>query len=99
MSGRHARPGEWDDGALDSLLVLVAESLGYGCRRVPGDVMLLEGANRLHVSMRNLRQPPFDFPAPLQTMLEGCTEAAGKYQDKSLGLWRLSNIGKQGARR
>lgn len=56
------------DGALDSLVVLVAESLGYGCRRVPGDVMLLEGANRLHVSMRNLRQlarlvPRDDWPA------------------------------------
>jgi len=68
MSGRHARPDPWDDGSLDSLLVLVAESLGYACRRVPGDVMLLEGANRLHVSMRNLRQlarlvPRDDWPA------------------------------------
>ena len=56
------------DGALDSLVVLVAESLGYGCRQVPGDVMLLEGANRLHVSMKNLRQlarqvPRYDWPA------------------------------------
>jgi hypothetical protein len=46
----------------------VAESLGYGCRQVPGDVMLLEGANRLHVSMKNLRQlarqvPRYDWPA------------------------------------
>lgn len=57
-----------DDGALDSLVVLVAESLGYTCRRVPGDVMLLEGVTRLHVSMRNLRQlarqvPRDDWPA------------------------------------
>jgi hypothetical protein len=57
-----------DDSALDSLVVLVAESLGYACQRVPGDVMLLEGANRLHVSMRNLRQlarlvPRDDWPA------------------------------------
>jgi hypothetical protein len=57
-----------DDMALDSLVVLVAESLGYACERVPGDVMLLEGANRLHVSMRNLRQlarlvPRDDWPA------------------------------------
>lgn len=53
---------------LDTFVVLVAESLGYTCRRVPGDVMLLEGANRLHVSMRNLRQlarlvPRDDWPA------------------------------------
>ncbi len=33
MSGRHARPEAWDDGTLDSLLVLVAESLGYRCTR------------------------------------------------------------------
>lgn len=57
-----------DDSSLDSLVVLVAESLGYACQRVPGDVMLLEGANRLHVSMRNLRQlarlvPRDDWPA------------------------------------
>ncbi|MCW2902398.1 MAG: hypothetical protein JWO67_4663 [Streptosporangiaceae bacterium] len=57
-----------DETALDSFVVLVAENLGYACRRVPGDVMLLEGANRLHVSMRNLRQlarlvPRDDWPA------------------------------------
>ncbi|MQY08583.1 hypothetical protein [Actinomadura macrotermitis] len=68
MSGRHARPDPTDDGTLDSLLVLVAESLGYSCRALPGDVMLLEGATRLHVSMRNLRQlarlvPRDDWPA------------------------------------
>ncbi|GAA2155249.1 hypothetical protein [Actinomadura napierensis] len=68
MSGRHARPDPWDDGTLDSLLVLVAESLGYACSRAPGEVMLLEGANRLHVSMRDLRQlarlvPRDDWPA------------------------------------
>jgi hypothetical protein len=59
---------EHDDTALDSFVILVAENLGYSCRRVPGDVMLLEGANRLHVSMRNLRQlarlvPRDDWPA------------------------------------
>jgi hypothetical protein len=60
--------GPIEDGVLDSLVVLVAENLGYACRRVPGDVMLLEGANRLHVSMKNLRQlarlvPRDDWPA------------------------------------
>lgn len=59
---------EGDDASLDSLVILVAESLGYSCSRVAGDVMLLEGANRLHVSMRNLRQlarmvPRDDWPA------------------------------------
>ncbi|WP_019633785.1 hypothetical protein [Actinomadura atramentaria] len=74
MTGRHARPDPTDDGTLDSLLVLVAESLGYSCTRYPGDVVLLQGggpdgrANRLHVSMRTLRQlarlvPRDDWPA------------------------------------
>lgn len=59
---------EGADGVLDSLVVLVAESLGYLCRRVQGDAVLLEGANRLYVSMRNLRQlarlvPRDDWPA------------------------------------
>jgi hypothetical protein len=60
--------GPETDSALDSLVVLVAENLGYSCGRVPGDVMLLEGRNRLHVSMKNLRQlarlvPRDDWPA------------------------------------
>lgn len=68
MSGRHARPERWDEGTLESLLVLVAESLGYRCTRMPGEVMLLEGAGRLHVSLRDLRQlarlvPRDDWPA------------------------------------
>lgn len=63
------RQDDSDAGAdLDSLVVLVSESLGYRCRRVPGDVMLLEETGRpgsgvrgrrpiaLHVAMRNLRQ-------------------------------------------
>lgn len=60
--------GPGGETALDSLVVLVAENLGYACRRMPGDVMLLEGAHRLHVSMKNLRQlarlvPRDDWPA------------------------------------
>jgi hypothetical protein len=66
--GRASASGLERDSALDSLVVLVAESLGYACRRVPGDVMLLEGTHRLHVSMKNLRQlarlvPNDDWPA------------------------------------
>ena len=67
---RDRRPTAADgsDPALDSLVVLVAESHGYGCRPVPGDVMLLDGPQRLHIGMRNLRQlarqvPRDDWPA------------------------------------
>jgi hypothetical protein len=67
---RDRRPAAADGGdpALDSLVVLVAESHGYGCRPVPNDVMLLDGPQRLHIGMRNLRQlarqvPRDDWPA------------------------------------
>ncbi len=67
---RDRRPAaaDGDDPALDSLVVLVAESHGYGCRPVPSDVMLLDGPHRLHIGMRNLRQlarqvPRDDWPA------------------------------------
>ena len=40
----------------------------------------------------NLNAPPFNLPAPLRLIVEGCTEAGGAYRDKSLGLWELSKI-------
>jgi hypothetical protein len=40
----------------------------------------------------NLERPPFDFPAPLRLLNEGCTENRGAFADKSLGLWRLRDI-------
>lgn len=35
---------------------------------------------------------PFAFPAPLEVINEKCTENNGRYSDKSLGLWKLSEI-------
>lgn len=63
--------GDWREGdetTLDSLVVLVAESLGYSCTRLPGDVMELEGRGRLHIGLRDLWQlarmmPRDDWPA------------------------------------
>ncbi len=40
----------------------------------------------------NLELPPFNFPPPIELINEGCTEEAGEYADKSLGLWRLRDI-------
>jgi hypothetical protein len=40
----------------------------------------------------NLVKPPFGFPEPLQLINEKCTEGDGSWGDKSLGLWRLSDI-------
>jgi hypothetical protein len=37
----------------------------------------------------NLLRPPFSFPAPLDLLNEGCTEAGGRFGDKSLGLWAI----------
>jgi hypothetical protein len=41
----------------------------------------------------NLEREPFLFPKPLALINEKCTEAGGRYADKSLGLWLLSEIG------
>lgn len=40
----------------------------------------------------NLQAAPFNFPAPVRLIEEGCTEE-GNFADKSLGLWRLTDIG------
>jgi hypothetical protein len=40
----------------------------------------------------NLELPPFNFPTPLETIIEGCTEDAGRYADKSLMLWEISTL-------
>jgi hypothetical protein len=41
----------------------------------------------------NLEVPPFSFPSPLKTINEECTEGDGAFSDKSLGLWRIEDIG------
>jgi hypothetical protein len=40
----------------------------------------------------NLGLPPFNFPAPLMIIKEGCTEWNGAWADKCLGLWLLTDI-------
>jgi len=40
----------------------------------------------------NLQQSPFNFPEPLRLINEKCTEGDGSWGDKSLGLWKLSDI-------
>lgn len=40
----------------------------------------------------NLEAPPFYFPKPLQLFNENCTEEYGRYADKSLGLWKVSDL-------
>lgn len=40
----------------------------------------------------NKNLAPFNFPEPLALINEGCTEGNNRYTDKSLGLWRLSDI-------
>lgn len=41
----------------------------------------------------NLEVKPFSFPPPLKTINEECTECDGAFNDKSLGLWRVADIG------
>ena len=40
----------------------------------------------------NFERPPLNWPAPAETINERCTEAGGAYADKSLALWRLSDL-------
>lgn len=40
----------------------------------------------------NLELPPFQLRPPLSIIREGCTEGDGRYQDKSLALWRIEDI-------
>jgi len=40
----------------------------------------------------NLQFPPFNFPPPIRTVVEGCTEVGDRYADKSLALWRQGDI-------
>lgn len=46
----------------------------------------------------NMERAPFNFPPPLQVLVEGCTEADGALADKSQGLWRLRDIAERLAR-
>lgn len=40
----------------------------------------------------NLTKDPFNFPEPITIINENCTEGNGTYLDKSLGLWKLSDL-------
>lgn len=40
----------------------------------------------------NLEIAPFHFPKPLKVINENCTEGNGNYKDKSLILWKITNI-------
>ncbi|MEM7428199.1 MAG: class I SAM-dependent methyltransferase [Pseudomonadota bacterium] len=40
----------------------------------------------------NLQLPPFSIPSPHCLVVEDCTEADGRYGDKSLGLWDLESL-------
>jgi hypothetical protein len=40
----------------------------------------------------DLQLQPFNFPAPLQVLIENCSEGNGQLADKSLGLWELARL-------
>src|SRR5882672_10346490 len=41
----------------------------------------------------NFERAPFDWGPPAELINENCTEAGGGWRDKSLGVWRLAEIG------
>ena len=40
----------------------------------------------------NFEHAPFSWGAPVELLNENCTEAGGGWRDKSLGVWRLSDL-------
>lgn len=40
----------------------------------------------------NFQIAPFNWPKPIEIINEGCTEGDNKFQDKSMGLWKISDI-------
>ena len=41
----------------------------------------------------NFERPPFNWGPPVELLNENCLEAGGGWRDKSLGVWRLADIG------
>ena len=42
----------------------------------------------------NFTRSPFCFPQPFRLIVEGCTEEGDAYADKSIGVWRISDLPK-----
>ena len=40
----------------------------------------------------NLQEKPFNFPPPVLSINENCTESNGAYNDKSMALWEIDKI-------
>jgi hypothetical protein len=40
----------------------------------------------------NLCIAPFNLPEPINILVEKCSENNGKYSDKALGIWKISDI-------
>src|SRR5262245_53751330 len=40
----------------------------------------------------NLEKAPFNLPAPVDVLIEGCIEGEGAYSDKALGLWEVASL-------
>lgn len=40
----------------------------------------------------NMQKPPFNLPPPIECLNEGCKEENGAFADKSLGLWKITDL-------
>jgi SAM-dependent methyltransferase len=40
----------------------------------------------------NMLLPPFNFPSPVEVLIEGSTEADGQHSDKTLAVWRIADL-------
>ena len=67
-----------------------------GCKYLLTTTYLARKRNRNAVTggwrPLNLERPPFRLPRPTLVLEEGCTLDDGKFSDKALGLWRMTDV-------
>jgi len=40
----------------------------------------------------NLQASPFNFPTPIELLVEQCTESDGAHADKAMGVWKIADL-------
>ena len=80
--------------SFDNIFRALANIRGSGAKYLlattfTGDAIVNEDIVDGDWRLLNFQLPPFSLPPPLALIVEGCTEQAGAFADKALGLWRV----------
>jgi hypothetical protein len=82
--------------SLDDIRRAFANIRASGCRYLLTTTFPAEETNKDIVTggwrLLNFQRPPFSFPAPLESINEHCSEAGGRFRDKSLTLWAMQEL-------